>query len=124
MKSFNLMAILLVVALCFELPIYSRDSLSSEVKLLFQEENFNPIDIAIADLQSIENILINQDKKTAVSILKSAKNELKFINEIDNAAAKRLGRKIVKAIALIKQGKDDRALNLINQTLAVLLSKK
>lgn len=96
-------------------------SSSSDVQAQVGDDTeFGPLQIAIADLESISGLLDDGDKKTAVSIVKSAKGQLRKISQLNKRMVKGMGARLDKAIKAIKKGDNSTALSEINHVLSEL----
>lgn len=104
-----------VYAACSSVSTSTSSSLSSQ-------EELSPLQIVIADLQDIVGLINGGDKKTAVKILKSAKNELRSVSEINSRMKKGMGARLQKAINAVKKGDNTTALDEVNHVLSELQS--
>ncbi len=77
----------------------------------------SPLEMAINDLESIEELLDNGDKKTAIIITKSAKGQLRKIAELKKQMVKGMSARLDKAIAFIKKSDFTNALDQIEHVL-------
>ena len=86
------------------------------------DEEFGPLQIVIQDLQDSINLINEEDKKTALTILKSAIKELREIDELTPMMVKGMGARLKKAIRAVKKGDNAIALSEINHVLSELQS--
>lgn len=122
MKFFKCL-LLLVLCLSLNLAAFSACQTSeATLNQLDQQEEFGPLQIAIADLQSIEGLLEEGDKRTAAVILKSAIGQLRKIDELTPRMVKGMSARLKKAIRAVKSGDNEAALSEVNHVLDELLS--
>jgi len=97
-------------------------STTSSNQTLAQTEEFGPLQIAIADLESIQGILDEGNKKLAVTIIKSATGQLRKISQLSKVMVKGMTKRLKKAIAAVKRGDNSTALAEVNHVLSELQS--
>ena len=119
MKSIR---VFLLLILCISLnaaalSAFEATDTSSQLK---QQEDFGPLQIAIADLQDSINLINEGNKKTAVVILKSATSQLRKIKELTPRMVKGMSARLKKAMAAVKKGNNSAALSEINHVLSEL----
>jgi hypothetical protein len=93
---------------------------SSNLNQLAEQEEFGPLQIAIADLQEVVNLINEGNKKTAIVILKSARGQLRKINELTPRMVKGMTARLNKAISAVKKGDNATALSEVNHVLSEL----
>lgn len=97
------------------------NSVSSDVQAqVGSDTEFGPLQIAIQDLTDSINLINEGNKKTAITILKSAKSQLRKIKELTPRMVKGMGARLDKAIKAVKSGKNSTALDEINHVLSEL----
>lgn len=95
----------------------SCNSVSSDTQTQVNDTEFGPLQIAIQDLTDSINLISDGDKKTAATILKSAKSQLRKIKELPSRMVKGMGARLDKAIKAVKKGDNSTALSEINHVL-------
>ncbi len=112
--SKQLLSFILVSAVLFGSFITNGNCLYTNKgnKVLAQEE-LSPLEILILDLQDVKELIQQGENKTAVTILKSAEKEVRKVTEFDKETKSITTKRIKKGIALLKKGKNNEALELI-----------
>ncbi len=117
----NLTSLLLVLSLFLANSVSACNSTNTSTQSnLSSQEEFGPLQIVIADLTDSINLINEGNKKTAITILKSAKNELRNVSEITSRMKKGMGQRLQKAINAVKKGDNTTALDEINHVLSEL----
>ena len=119
-KIFGLTLVVVVFNLFCLAPIKSMGASENQTQLSAQTE-LSPLDILILDLRDVKNLIEEGDNKTAIVILKSAGKEVRKVNEFDAKTKKITSQRIKKGIALLKQNKNDEALELVQTGIDALI---
>ena len=108
--------------LCISLnaAVFSVYGAANAPSQLNQQDEFGPLQIAIADLQDSIDLINEGNKKTAVTILKSASGQLRKIKELTPRMVKGMGARLKKAIAAVKKDDNSTALSEVNHVLSEL----
>ena len=77
------------------------------------QTDLTPLDILILDLQDVKRLTEEGDNKTAIVILKSALGEVRKVKEFSAKTKKITEKRIKKGIKLLKQNKNQEALDLL-----------
>jgi hypothetical protein len=99
MKSLKeLFAISLCLTMLFNLSAslitFAECSQNHTVAQVGDEEEFGPLQIFTQDLLDVFDLIDEGNKKTALTILKSAKNEIRKIKEFDSLTKKSFSKKV------------------------------
>ena len=113
---------LLLLTLCISMNVvsFAAAEVTDTSNQLNQQDEFGPLQIAIADLQDSINLINEGNKKTAITILKSASGQLRKIKELTPRMVKGMGSRLKKAIAAVKKGDNSTALSEVNHVLSEL----
>lgn len=122
MKKITCMFVVFVFSLVCLLPVSEICRAADTSSQTLAQEEFGPLQMAIADLESIQGLLDNGDKKTAIVILKSAKSQLRKIKELSPRQVKGMGARLNKAIKAVKTGNNASAMSEVNHVLGELRS--
>ena len=97
------------------LPLITNQShkSNSDKNVAYAQEELSPLDILILDLQDVKRLIEEGDNKTAIVILKSSLGEVRKVKEFDKATKKTTEKRIKKGIQLLKQNKNQEALDLL-----------
>ena len=85
----------------------------SHESIVLNQSDLSPLDILILDLKDVKRLIENGDNKTAITILKSALGNVRRVKEFDKNTKKTTEKRIRKGIQLLKQNKNQEALDLI-----------
>lgn len=89
-----------------------RTTTSSDTQALAQSD-LSPLDILILDLQDVQKLIEEGNNKAAITILKSSLSQVRKVKEFDKQTKKITEKRIKQGIKLLKQNKNDEALDLI-----------
>ena len=109
--------IFLIALFCIfmNLPLSSANCTTNKNQIFgeprSQEEEFGPLQIAIADLTDALNSLEEGNKKLAVVLVKSAKGQLRKISQLNKTMVKGMTARLNKAISAIKRNDFDTAIS-------------
>ncbi|MBI2996361.1 MAG: hypothetical protein HYY52_06615 [Candidatus Melainabacteria bacterium] len=121
MKRFVCVFVTFIFSFVYLLPFAEVCRASAAVsQALEQTEEFGPLQMAIADLESIQDLLDQGKNKTAITILKSAIGQLRKIKGLTPRQVKGMGARLKKAIKAIKAGNNTSALSEVNHVLGEL----
>lgn len=95
---------------CTQCPGNSYVESDSEIRT---QSELTPLDILILDLEDVQQLIIDGDNHTAITILKSAGKNVRKVKEFDAGTKKITSKRIKKGIKLLKQNKNDEALELL-----------
>lgn len=93
---------------------------SSQIHALEQSSELSALEIFTIDLEDAFDLIDSGDKKTALTILKSALKEIRKIKEFSTVDKKNFTKKVNKIIKLVKSGSNDNAMTLIDEILSDL----
>lgn len=128
MKS--LICCLLLVFLSFNLDAFCQCDCGCEVtdfndatteSYALSQSELSPLDILILDIRDVKNLIEEGNNKLAITILKSANKEVRKVKEFNAKTKKITSQRIKKGIVLLKQGKNDEALDLIQTAIDALV---
>lgn len=80
---------------------------------ILAQSDLSPLDILILDLQEVQRLIEEGDNQTAITILKSSLGQVRKVEEFDKQTKKITEKRIKKGIKLLKQNKNDEALDLL-----------
>ena len=99
---------------CNNLVAFAENSKTTEINTqTLAQSGLSPLDILILDLQDVKRLIEEGDNKTAIVILKSSLGEVRKVKEFDKATKKTTEKRIKKGIQLLKQNKNQEALDLL-----------
>ena len=78
-----------------------------------QADGLSPLDVLVLDLKDVKRLIEEGDNKNAIVILKSAQKQLRKVKEFDSKTKKVTEKRIIKGIKLLKQNKNQEALDLL-----------
>lgn len=84
------------------------------------QTELTPLDILILDLQDVKRLIEEGNNKTAIVILKSALGNVRKVKEFNKTTKKTTEKRIKQGIKLLKQGKSEEALDLLDTAVAAL----
>lgn len=113
MKIQSFLSLLLVLIISsYNLAAISECKTTTNTQTLSQS-SLTPLDILILDLRDVKRLIEEGDNKTAITILKSALGNVRKVKEFDKSTKKITEKRIKKGIKLLKQDKNQEALDLI-----------
>ena len=97
------------------LPIIANQNHKSNIdkNAAYAQEKLSPLDVLTLDLKDVKRLIEEGDNKTAIVILKSSLGEVRKVKEFDKATKKTTEKRIKKGIQLLKQNKNQEALDLL-----------
>ena len=107
---------LFLILLCLSFNISSSANCptgSSYNHVLAQSEELSPLQLLIFDIRDVIDLIEQEDNETAITILKSASKQVRKVKEFSARDKKTTEKRIKKGIKLLKQGKSDDALALL-----------
>src|SRR3989338_2457174 len=110
----KIFSLFLVITVCvLSIFPFQNHQLNSDKNSAYAQGELSPLDILILDLQDVQRLIQEGDNKTAIVILKSALGEVRKVKEFDKQTKKITEKRIKKGIKLLKQNKNEKALDLI-----------
>ena len=107
--------------LTLNMALFSTCQISKASTELASQSTLTPLDILILDIRDVRNLIEEGDNKTATVILKSAGKEARKVKEFDASTKKSVDKRIKTGIKLLKQNKNDEALDLLQTAIDELI---
>lgn len=105
--------LLISICLTFNTASFSECRTTPGDAQILTQSDLTPLDILILDLQDVKRLIEEGDNATAITILKSALGNVRKVDEFDKATKKITEKRIKKGIKLLKQNKNEEALDLL-----------
>ncbi len=109
----------LVLLLCFSINVDAFSACQTSHTL--NQSELSPLEILILDIKDVRNLIQQGDNKTAIVILKSAGKEVRKVKEFDTSTKKTTQKRIKAGIKLLKQDRNDEALDLLQTAVDELI---
>ena len=101
--------------------LFNTCQISKASTELASQSTLTSLDILILDIRDVTNLIEEGDNKTAIVILKSAGKEARKVKEFDASTKKSVDKRIKIGIKLLKQNKNDEALDLLQTAIDELI---
>lgn len=105
--------LLISICLTFNTAAFSECKITTGGAQTLAQSDLTPLDVLILDLQEVQRLIEEGDNQTAITILKSSIGQVRKVDEFDKRTKKITEKRIKKGIKLLKQNKNDEALDLL-----------